>query len=134
MVWTVVCAHVRAGTDVSTSPAGVCRRGPSGLARLARGPQWWKRRTPEKAIVMPYWSAAAITSESPTEPPAATTYSTPRVEATSIESRKGKKASDASETPSSVLRYADFSAAVSSSGSDSKLVSHCARTAAPDRV
>ena len=65
-------------------------------------------------MIILYWFAAAITSSSPTDPPAATTYETPRVEATSIESRKGKKASDASETPSSVLRYADFSAAVSS--------------------
>ena len=61
-----------------------------------------------------YSLAAVMTSSSATEPPAATRYLTPLVDATSIESRKGKKASDASETPSSVLRYADFSAAVSS--------------------
>ena len=35
--------------------------------------QWWKSRSPEKAITILYWLAAATTSSSPTEPPAATT-------------------------------------------------------------
>jgi len=56
---------------------------------------------------MPYSSAAVMTSASATDPPAATTYLTPRVEATSMESRKGKKASEARATPSSVFRKAD---------------------------
>ena len=39
-----------------------------------------------------------FTSASATDPPAATTYLTPRVDATSRESRKGKNASEASDT------------------------------------
>mmetsp|Transcript_5034 Transcript_5034/g.12847 ORF Transcript_5034/g.12847 Transcript_5034/m.12847 type:complete len:98 (-) Transcript_5034:1556-1849(-) len=94
-------------------------------------------------MVMLYSSAAAITSASALLPPAATcvtmskftyaalwssphvreygagltTYATPRDEATSIESRKGKKASDAKVTPSRVFMNSAFSLVDNGSGS-----------------
>lgn len=69
---------------------------------------------PECAITMPYSFAAAVTGSSCTEPPGCTRYLTPKREATSMLSRKGKKASDARHTSvSAVLRKDDLSSAVS---------------------
>mmetsp|Transcript_23070 Transcript_23070/g.80422 ORF Transcript_23070/g.80422 Transcript_23070/m.80422 type:complete len:220 (-) Transcript_23070:530-1189(-) len=68
---------------------------------------------------MPCSSAAATTSASATLPPGCTTKLTPTRLAASIESRKGKKASDASATPDMPPRNSAFSSACSRSGSAS---------------
>ncbi len=65
-----------------------------------------------------------MTSASCTEPPGCATKETPTLAAWSSESRKGKKASDASETPESVAIHAAFSSSVSGAGGASKFVAH----------
>ena len=50
-------------------------------------------------MAIPYWSQASVTSASWTEPPGCTTNDTPNRAAWSIESRKGKNASDEIVTP-----------------------------------
>jgi hypothetical protein len=76
------------------------------------------------AMLILYSLQAAMTSSSAMLPPGWATYSTPTLEAWSIESLKGKKASLEMDTPFSVARKVVFSASESISGAVSKLFSH----------
>lgn len=68
--------------------------------------QWWNSLRSVKAIVMPYCLQASITSPSATLPPGWAMKVTPNLDKWSILSRKGKKASDDTLTPSSDDRNA----------------------------
>ena len=107
-----------------------------------------------KLIVMPYCSHAVFTSSSAVEPPGCVTKvlrahsfahekeiererererkddyaTTPRRAIWSIESRKGKNASDEHDTPDRCVIHSFFSAAVKGSGIVVKFCSHTARS------
>mmetsp|Transcript_4648 Transcript_4648/g.14342 ORF Transcript_4648/g.14342 Transcript_4648/m.14342 type:complete len:243 (-) Transcript_4648:1674-2402(-) len=90
---------------------------------------------PECAITIPYSFAAAVTGSSWTDPPGWTRYLTPKRAATSMLSRKGKKASDARHTSvSATLRNAALSSAVSGGTSAEKFAlnsSYCGAVKSP---
>mmetsp|Transcript_22634 Transcript_22634/g.52743 ORF Transcript_22634/g.52743 Transcript_22634/m.52743 type:complete len:237 (+) Transcript_22634:150-860(+) len=79
-------------------------------------------------MTMPYSSAAWMTSGSPMLPPGWTMYCTPRLDAWSRLSRKGKKASDDKATPWRVESHSSFSTCVSGSGITSNCCSHLLRS------
>mmetsp|Transcript_12883 Transcript_12883/g.40883 ORF Transcript_12883/g.40883 Transcript_12883/m.40883 type:complete len:220 (+) Transcript_12883:280-939(+) len=83
---------------------------------------------PVMAMAMPYWSQAATTLSSCTEPPGWATYLTPKAAATSMLSRKGKKASEARQTSPRASRWSRRSASVISTTGRSKLASKARRS------